>query len=1034
MAELRFDGRVCVVTGAGGGLGRAYALLFASRGAKVVVNDLGGSLTGDQDQSSSPAAKVVAEIKANGGEAVANYDSVEFGDKIIQTAMQTYGRVDIVINNAGILRDKSFVKMTDKDWHLVNTVHARGSYSVSKAAWEIMRKQNYGRIIMTSSAAGLFGNVGQANYSAAKLAITGLANTLAMEGKSKNILVNTIAPVAGTRMTATIMPPDLLEKLCPEFVAPVVAFLAHESNETSGKIFEVGGGWIACTRRERTRGKGFPLSRTLLPEDIRNHWDEIVDQSEQDHPTSTQDLGIVLDQINKEHPHFPEPPIDLRFDGKVVVVTGAGGGLGRTYALLFASRGAKVVVNDLGGSIKGDSEGNSRPAQVVVDEIKKLGGEAVPNFDSVEFGDKIIATAMENYGRVDIVINNAGILRDRSFVKMNDQDFDLVYKVHATGSYSVSKAAWEIMRKQNFGRIIMTTSAAGLYGNYGQANYSAAKLAILGLGNTLAREGARRNIHVNTIAPIAGTRMTATVMPENLVAALKTEYVAPLVLFLCHESTQVNGGCFEVGAGWISSVGWQRSKGVLVPTVPSMKIESVRDSWEKINDFSVSSRPSSADDSISAVISAAEEAKSETNDGNEFVTPSKVLGFTFDDVSINYNAKDVALYALSVGAATNPTDDEELSFVYENHQNFQAIPTIGITFAFPVLEKLITDAPGLNFNPMMLLHGEQNLQIHSPIPTSGTIKSSAKISGLYDKGKGVTLVLQAVSTDENGKKICSNEFTVFIRGIGGYGGDRGPAPEKLSPPDRKPDIVHTEKTQENQALIYRLGSGDMNPLHADPSMAAMGGFDKPILHGMCSYGFAGRAILKHFCGNDASKFTGIKARMTKHVFPGETLETQMWKVSDEKIIFQVRSVERDVIVLGNACATISVGSVAGGGAVGAAFQSDFLFEEIQKRVASSGSELVGKVNGVYHFKLTNGPDGAVKSWNVNLKDGNGFVKCEVPTKADCTITLSDEDCMNLFAGKLNPQQAFMTGKLKISGNMAFAMKLSVLVDGEKAKL
>lgn len=1031
--ELRFDGRVVVITGAGGGLGRIYALLFGSRGAKVVVNDLGGSLEGDQDQSSTPAAKVVAEIKALGGDAVANYDSVEFGDKIIRTALEAYGRVDIVINNAGILRDRSFVKMTDRDWHLVNTVHMRGSYSVSKAAWETMRKQGYGRIIMTTSAAGLFGNVGQANYSAAKLGIVGLANTLAIEGKSKNILVNTIAPVAGTRMTATIMPPDLVEKLNPEYVAPLVAFLAHESNETTGRIFEVGGGWVACTRRERTRGKGFPLSRNLLPEDIRNHWEEIVDNTDPDHPTSTQDLGIVLDQINKEHPPFPEPPIDLRFDGKVVVITGAGGGLGRTYAHAFASRGAKVVVNDLGGSIKGDTTGSSRPAQVVVDEIKKAGGEAVPNFDSVEFGEKIIATAMDTWGRVDIVINNAGILRDKSFVKMEDLDFDLIYKVHTTGSYSVSKAAWEVMRKQNFGRIIMTTSAAGLYGNYGQANYSAAKLAILGLGNTLAREGSRRNIHVNTIAPIAGTRMTATVMPENLVAALKTEYVAPLVLYLCHESTKVNGGCFEVGAGWISSVGWERSKGVLLNP---MNPESVKGSWDTINDFSVSSRPVSTNDSISAVIAATEEAKELENEGNEFVKPSQVLGFKFQPVSFSYNAKDVSLYALSVGAAKNPTDDQELSFVYENHQNFQALPTIGIIFAFPVLEKLITDAPGLNFNPMMLLHGEQNLEIRSPIPTSGTVVSSAKISGLYDKGKGVTLVLDASSKDENGNEICVNQFTVFIRGIGGYGGDRGPAPENLSPPKRAPDAVHSDKTEANQALIYRLASGDMNPLHADPSMAAMGGFDKPILHGMCSYGFAARAVLKHFCGNDTTKFKGIKARMTKHVFPGETLETQMWKVSDDRVIFQVRSVERDVIVLGNACVTISSASapVDAVSASGPSFQSDFLFEEVQKRVAQQGAEMVSKVKGVYHFKLTNGPGGASKSWTINLKDGSGSVRCEEPAKADCTITLSDEDCMKLFSGTLNPQQAFMSGKLKISGNMAFAMKLSVIMESEKAKL
>ena len=873
-----------------------------------------------------------------------------------------------------------------------------------------MRKQGYGRVIMTTSAAGLYGNVGQANYSAAKLGIVGLANTLAIEGQSKNILVNTIAPVAGTRMTATIMPPDLVEKLSPEYVAPLVAFLSHEINETTGKIFEIGGGWIACTRRERTRGKTFPLNRILLPEDIRNHWNEIIDKNQGvEYPTSTQDLGIVLEQINKEHNEtFPTPKEDLRFDGKVVVITGAGGGLGRTYALLFASRGAKVVVNDLGGGVKGDNnsnQSNSRPAQIVVDEIIKAGGEAIANFDSVEFGEKIIETAMNKWGRVDILINNAGILRDKSFIKMTDNDWDLIFKVHTTGSFSVTKAAWEIMRKQNFGRIIMTTSAAGLYGNYGQANYSAAKLAILGLANTLALEGSRRNIFVNTIAPIAGTRMTATVMPENLVAALKTEYVAPLVAFLSHDSSKVNGGIFEVGAGWISSVGWQRSKGLLLPNKP----ENIRDAWEKINDFTTFTNPSSANDSISAVITAMEEssASANENEGNEFVKPSQVLGFSFDPVTISYNAKDVCLYALSVGCASkNQLDDEELSFVYENHQNFQALPTLGITFAFPVLAKLITDAPGLNFNPMMLLHGEQNLEIRSTIPTEGKITSTAKISGLYDKGKGVTIVLDALSKDDKGNEICFNQFTCFIRGIGGYGGDRGPAPENLSPPKRNPDKIHTEKTELNQALIYRLGSGDLNPLHADPSMASMGGFNMPILHGMCSYGFAARAILKHYCNNVSSNFKGIKARMTKHVFPGDTLETQMWKISETQIIFQVRSVERDVIVLGNACATIassaSSSNETSSDSNSISFQSDFLFDEVKKNVSSNGAELVSKVNGIFQFKITDGPNGASRIWTINLKDGNGSITVDVPSKADCTITLSDENCMNLFTGKLNP--------------------------------
>ena len=248
---LRFDGKVCVITGAGGGIGKVYALFFASRGAKVVVNDLGTAHNGVGNNANA-ADKVVEEIKANGGVAVANYDSVEFGDKIIKTAIDNFGRVDIVINNAGILRDISFQKMKEIDWNLIFKVHVYGAYSVTKAAWNIMREQGYGRVINTSSAAGLFGSFGQVNYSAAKLALHGFTQALAKEGEKKNIRVNTIAPLAASRMLETVMPPDVLKTVNPSLVVPLVAYLCHDSCEETGSVFEVGGGFVAKLRWQRT--------------------------------------------------------------------------------------------------------------------------------------------------------------------------------------------------------------------------------------------------------------------------------------------------------------------------------------------------------------------------------------------------------------------------------------------------------------------------------------------------------------------------------------------------------------------------------------------------------------------------------------------------------------------------------------------------------------------------------------------------------------------------------------------------------------
>lgn len=295
MTQIRFDDRVVIVTGAGNGLGKSHALEFARRGAKVVVNDLGGSAFGE-GASKSAADVVVDEIVAAGGEAVANYDSVTDGDKIVQTAMDNFGRIDVVINNAGILRDKSFHKMTEDDWDLVYQVHVKGAFKVSHAAWPYMREANYGRLIFTASAAGIYGNFGQANYSMAKLALHGLSQTLALEGKKSNILVNTIAPIAGSRLTETILPPALIEQLKPEYVTPLVVKLCDEHSPFTGGLYEVGAGWIGALRWERTKGVGFKLGDGFSAEDVATQWDQITDFTRVDHPHNGQEAMMAIMQ------------------------------------------------------------------------------------------------------------------------------------------------------------------------------------------------------------------------------------------------------------------------------------------------------------------------------------------------------------------------------------------------------------------------------------------------------------------------------------------------------------------------------------------------------------------------------------------------------------------------------------------------------------------------------------------------------------------------------------------------------------------
>ena len=280
---VQFEGKVVVVTGAGGGLGRAHALLFARHGAQVVVNDLGGSAQG-VGASSSAADQVVAEIRAAGGTAVANHDSVTDGGKIIQNALDAFGRVDVVVNNAGILRDKSFQKMEDPDWDLVYKVHVEGAYKITHAAWPYLREQNYGRLIFTASTSGIYGNFGQANYGMAKRGLYGLTRTLALEGRKNNILVNAIAPTGATRMTEGLLPPQVFEQLKPELVSPLVVYLGSEACQETSGLFEVGGGWIGKVRWERSLGAGFDPRTGFSPDDVAAHWAQICDFEGAAHP------------------------------------------------------------------------------------------------------------------------------------------------------------------------------------------------------------------------------------------------------------------------------------------------------------------------------------------------------------------------------------------------------------------------------------------------------------------------------------------------------------------------------------------------------------------------------------------------------------------------------------------------------------------------------------------------------------------------------------------------------------------------------
>lgn len=279
MAKIDFKGRVAIVTGAGAGLGRCHALELAKRGAKVVINDLGGSRDG-VGSSDAAANKVVDEIKALGGQAVPNYDNVataQGGANIVKTAIDAFGKVDILINNAGILRDKSFLKMEEENWDSVMAVHLRGAYCVTKPAFENMREHGFGRIVMTTSGAGIFGNFGQSNYAAAKTGLIGLTNVIKLEGAKYNIKVNILAPVAASRLTEDVLPPAFFEKMKPDFVTPAVLYMCSEQCQDSGMIINAALGYFS--RSAIVTGPGAFLSdgaKIPTPEDVMDNWGKIT--------------------------------------------------------------------------------------------------------------------------------------------------------------------------------------------------------------------------------------------------------------------------------------------------------------------------------------------------------------------------------------------------------------------------------------------------------------------------------------------------------------------------------------------------------------------------------------------------------------------------------------------------------------------------------------------------------------------------------------------------------------------------------------
>jgi len=342
-------------------------------------------------------------------------------------------------------------------------------------------------------------------------------------------------------------------------------------------VFEVGAGWVAEIRWERSDGAIFKTDASFTPSAVKAKWSEVVDFSKPYYPTAVTDVDSKgkIEASMKLAPNKQSSP-EVRFDGKTVIITGAGAGLGRAYAHMYGKLGANVVINDV----------SEKGAAAVVAEVEQAGGKATAVICSAEDGEKIVGHAVEKYGSVHILIANAGILRDKSFTAMTEQEWDAVMAVHLRSTYRCAKAVWPIFQKQKFGRIVTTASQVGIYGNFGQANYSTAKAGIIGLTRTLAIEGKKYNILANVIAPSAGTAMTMTIWPQEMVDAFKPDFIAPLVGYLTSaDNEETSGSLFEVLGGWAAQTRWQRAGGYGFSTKKPLQPEDIAAKWANIINF-----------------------------------------------------------------------------------------------------------------------------------------------------------------------------------------------------------------------------------------------------------------------------------------------------------------------------------------------------------------------------------------------------------------------------------------------------------------
>ena len=539
--------------------------------------------------------------------------------------------------------------------------------------------------------------------------------------------------------------------------------------------------------------------------------------------------------------------------------------------MLMATEGARVVVCDIGASLEGAGT-DAGPAQETVEAIKKAGGQAIASTLSIvepKNAEQIVKAALDAFGRVDILVNNAGILRDVIFHKMSWSDWSDVIGVHLNGSFNMSRAVAGHFREQNSGSFVHMTSTSGLIGNFGQANYMAAKLGIMGLSRGIALDMARFNVRSNCIAPFAWTRMIDSIPAQTEAEKRRVE------------ALPADDAGEDRAAGGLSRlrrrrrhfradhVGAQQRDFPVQPAAADPRHPPLRTAGRRPYSMRNSKALSPTRSRRSNAPATCSRLGSDLSDGHRIVY-EKLLALKIPEVEHSYGPKDCMLYALGLGLGQDPMNEDELAFVYE--KNLKVLPTFAVVLGYSPYW-LRDSQSGVTWNKVV--HGEHGFVLHKAAWRRGRgDRAHPRRRGDRQRrrqGRAGFVRAQGGRQGETGEPVATLTQTTFCRADGGFGGPKeatkreAPAPHPL--PERAPDLTCDLPTRPEMALIYRL-SGDVNPLHADPEFAKAAGFPRPILHGLATFGVAGHAILKGVCGYDPARLTAMAGRFSAPVYPG----------------------------------------------------------------------------------------------------------------------------------------------------------------------